>query len=379
MFEKYLDIPNDGRDKKNRELLDSYQSDINELSNIFTESQLFTLLTEQGDSGEIRMKVIPDIIDILGLSLNTSKHINFFQHVPLLKKWLSLQSEEYSLLSIKIYAPESPRQNKIPKEIKGRIEGFIEGFINNPKAYPKIPMARFLKTLEHLCEPEFHYASMFFYIPSEKLYNTFLRLICIYSKRLARQLKSKKWLTSIPTLGKLSPKEVSLLIFSVFLSEYYFRFIQTTLKNIESKGVIDNDYLSYTSMIDFILLALLPYSIMMPEIENDKYKFSLTPPDDFIIKNLINFKKQNLTGYKKDTAQLMNKTYLYIALLINPKWAPSSKDIIRFLEGDHKTIHGCFQTWGSKVSQASQINNITALRKEDYFINFMERMFSERQ
>ncbi|WP_294912609.1 hypothetical protein [Tatumella sp. UBA2305] len=103
MFEKYLEIPNDGRDKKNRELLDSYQADINELSNIFTEAQLFTLFTEQDDSGRIKMKVIPNIVEILGSSLKTSKQINFFQHVSLLKRWICLQSKEYSLLSIKIY------------------------------------------------------------------------------------------------------------------------------------------------------------------------------------------------------------------------------------------------------------------------------------
>lgn len=378
MFEKYLEIPNDGRDKKNRELLDSYQADINELSNIFTESQLFTLFTEQDDSGRIKMKVIPNVVEILGSSLKTSKQINFFQHVSLLKRWICLQSKEYSLLSIKIYASKSPRQNKIPKKIKEKLEGFIEELLYKPNTYPKFPLAKFLKRLEHLCEPEFHYASILFDISSVKFYHLFQKLISIYSKRLTRQLKSKEWLANIPPIDTISPREVSLLIFSVFLSEYYFPFILVALIDIEKKGIIENNYLNYTSMIDFILLALIPYSIMMPVIKNEKYKFTLTDPDNFIIKNLINFKKQNFSGYKKDTAQLMNKTYLYIALLINQKWSPSSKEIIKFLEGDHKTIHGCFQTWGSQVSQASQINNITALRKEDYFINFMVRMFSER-
>lgn len=84
-------------------------------------------------------------------------------------------------------------------------------------------------------------------------------------------------------------------------------------------------------------------------------------------KNKKTTRKQNTTGHKKDIEQLLRKTYIYIALLLNPEWAPSSKELISFLSGKSTVISGSLNFQSTSSGLGVQTNNITLLKNEVYF------------
>lgn len=72
--------------------LNQYQKDIDHLSKLFSEQQLLELMTTTESDQILQMKPAVDILHVLSPSASTAKHINFFQHVPVLEQWLKKRS-----------------------------------------------------------------------------------------------------------------------------------------------------------------------------------------------------------------------------------------------------------------------------------------------
>ncbi|NHW87169.1 hypothetical protein HA066_22320, partial [Escherichia coli] len=154
-----------------------------------------------------------------------------------------------------------------------------------------------------------------------------------YTVEIRTFLKSEYWLNKLPKDINIPAIDLSWLVFCYFCSEYLFVFIQTTLNTMKAGKIIRDNYLYHPKMIALIILSMLPYEVIHNDGSLNKFKTPLTSPDEFIIKSICIKGKQNTTGYKKDIEQLLRKTYIYIALLLNPEWAPSSKELISFLSG----------------------------------------------
>ncbi len=86
MFEKMKN--NVTRIPGNLTKLNQYQKDIDHLSKLFSEQQLLELMTTTESDQILQMKPAVDILHVLSPSASTAKHINFFQHVPVLEQWL---------------------------------------------------------------------------------------------------------------------------------------------------------------------------------------------------------------------------------------------------------------------------------------------------
>jgi len=78
-----------------------------------------------------------------------------------------------------------------------------------------------------------------------------------------------------------------------------------------------------------------------------------------------------MTGIQKNINQILHKTYIYIALLLFPKWKPTAKEIILFLEGKSKTVKGLLDLKSTALGLSSQINDVGRLSKEEYVIRLL--------
>lgn len=210
-----------------------------------------------------------------------------------------------------------------------------------------------------------------FSFDGKKTMRTYVRSIKYYKLYITKNLTSEDWLNKFLEVPELRPEETSWLVFSHFCAKYLFNLISKTLDDMRAKTIIVNDYLHHPNMVMLIILAMLPYEVMQPVILREKYSNTLTGPDTFIVKSTLHLGKANLTGYIKDVQQLMRKAYIYIALLLNPGWGPTAKEIGYFMEGNkHSEVKGFLNlspiTNSRTPSPRSMINDITLLSKENY-------------
>ena len=98
MFEKMKN--NVTRIPGNLTKLNQYQKDIDHLSKLFFEQQLLELMTTTESDQILQMKPAVDILHVLSPSASTAKHINFFQHVPVLEQWLKKECTAFNLLAV---------------------------------------------------------------------------------------------------------------------------------------------------------------------------------------------------------------------------------------------------------------------------------------
>lgn len=105
MFEKMKN--NVTRMPGNLTKLNQYQKDIDHLSKLFSEQQLLELMTTTESDQILQMKPAVDILHVLSLSASTAKHINFFQHVPVLEQWLKKECTAFNLLAVHFYSQQS--------------------------------------------------------------------------------------------------------------------------------------------------------------------------------------------------------------------------------------------------------------------------------
>lgn len=374
MFETYLDLPN--RNAKNARLLANYQPDIDALSERFSETDLVNLMLITDSNGDIWMKPSSDIINVINSSARMSNQINFFQDTTVLKQWCELQSKEFSRLAIEIYAHKSTRQNKIPKHVIDKLDVFIKNEFRYVEIYDHPLLMPFMELLADMVTPAKFRTLDGFSFDGKKTMRTYVRSIKYYKLYITKHLTSEDWLNKFLEIPEIKPEETSWLVFSYFCAKYLFNLISKTLEDMRSKLIFVNDYLHHPNMVMLIILAMLPYEVMQPVIFREKYSNTLTSPDTFIVKNTLNFSKANLTGYKKDTHQILRKAYIYIALLLNPSWGPTAKEIGYFMEGNkHSEIKGFLNTppiTNSRTpSPRSMINDITLLSTENYIDKLM--------
>lgn len=103
----------------------------------------------------------------------------------------------------------------------------------------------------------------------------------------------------------------------------------------------------------------------------DRYKSTLTPPDRFIFNLLKKHNVANFTGIGKTQEQLIRKTYIYLALLLNPEWEPSAKEILKLLSGEHSSIPGKLDFNSTSLALETQINSVSLMSNERYFEKFL--------
>ena len=369
MFETYLDLSN--RNAKNARLLANYQPDIDALSDLFSETDLLNLMLITDSNGDIWMKPSSDIINVINSSAIMSNQINFFQDTTVLKKWCELQSKEFSRLAIEIYAHKVKRQNKIPKHVIDKLDVFIKNEFRYVEIYGHPLLMPFMELLAEMVTPAKFRTLDSFSFDGKKTMRTYVRSIKYYKLYITKHLTSEDWLNKFLEIPELKPEETSWLVFSHFCAKYLFNLISKTLDDMRAKIIIANDYLHHPNMVMLIILAMLPYEVMQPVILREKYSNTLTSPDTFIVKSTLHLGKANLTGYIKDVQQLMRKAYIYIALLLNPGWGPTAKEIGYFMEGNkHSEVKGFLNlspiTNSRTPSPRSMINDITLLSKENY-------------
>lgn len=387
MFETYLGLTN--RDAKNASLLEKYQPDIDALCERFSKEGLLNLMTVTDQNNDRQMKPASGIVDVISSLAENSNQISFFQDVAILKEWCTQQSREFYQLALKIYADESEYQNRIPGRVIRRIKKFIDrGWANDHIPHPLL--RSFLNVLDDMQDPH-----TFHDYPDNKTgINTFNKFVEEHPKAVTEYLTSEIWLNSIPKdlllkaksrnerenvgmCNKCKEREermrVSWLVFSIFCAKNYFHLIISTLDSMQRKDIICTTKLHHHKMIPLITLAILPYIVMVPVISKNQYNITITCPDEFIVKNVIPFGKANLTGYKKDTEQLFRKLYIYIALLINPKWAPTANELISFLEGSNEKITGSLNFKSTSRNRNSKTNNISSLGRTKYTKKLLER------
>ena len=375
MFETYLDLPN--RNAKNARLLANYQPDIDALSDLFSETDLLNLMLITDSNGDIWMKPSSDIINVINSSAIMSNQINFFQDTTVLKKWCELQSKEFSRLAIEIYAHKVKRQNKIPKHVIDKLDLFIANEFRYVEVNGHPLLMPFMELLADMVTPATFSTLDGFSFDGKKAIREYVRSIKYYKLYITKHLTSEDWLNKFLEVQELKPEETSWLVFSHFCEKYLFNIISKTLDDMIAKLIIVDDYLHHPNMVMLIILAMLPYEIMQPVISYENYKNSLTNPDTFIVKSTINLGKANLTGYTKDIEQLHRKAYIYIALLLNPQWMPTSKEIIYFLEGHkYSEVKGFLKfppiTKTPTPSPDSLINDITRLSS----VNYVEKLIA---
>ncbi|MDP8748646.1 hypothetical protein QZQ38_09350 [Serratia marcescens] len=374
MFETYLDLPN--RNAKNARLLANYQPDIDALSERFSETDLLNLMLTTDSNGDLRMKPSSEIISVISSSAAMSNQIISFQDTTVLKQWCELQSKEFYRLAIEIYAHKSARQNKIPKHVIDKLDVFIKNEFRCVEIYDHPLLMPFMELLADMVTPATFRTLDGFPFDGKKAMRTYVRSIKYYKLYITKHLTSEDWLNKSLEIPELKQEETSWLVFSHFCAKYLFNLISKTLDDMRAKTIIVNDYLHHPNMVMLIILSMLPYEVMQPVISRENYSNTLTSPDTFIVKSTLNFGKANLTGYKKDTHQILRKAYIYIALLLNPGWGPTAKEIVYFLEGNkHSGVKGFLNippiTNSKNPSPPSMINVISLLSKENYIEKFM--------
>lgn len=374
MFETYLNLTN--RNAKNARLLTKYQPDIDALSAHFSEADLLGLMLITDSNGITWMKPASGIVNVISPTAAKSNQINFFQNTAVLKKWCALQSEEFRQLAIKIYARKTARQNKIPEKITEQLDLFIKTQLDNAETGTLPLLKPFLKILAKMLIKKTFRLSAGHYPDGKNMQRSFERAINHFQVIITEHLCSDAWVNNLPEIKSLTPAEVSRLIFSHFCSEFLFNFIFQTLDGMIKARIVVNGTLHHPKMVPLILFTMLPYEVAQSVISREGYTTTLTSPDVFIVKNTLHLGKANLTGYTKNTEQLIRKTYIYIALLLHPDWDPTSKEIGYFIEGNkYSEVKGFLKfppiTNAKTPSPRSMINDITLLSKENYIEKFM--------
>ncbi len=369
MFENYLEHPK--REQKNANLLAKYQNDIDKLSDIFTEDDLLHLMTQEQPDGTRKMRPSLSSIEIFSPSALMSNQINFFQHTDYLEKWCALQRKEYEILAINIYGRKSIKQNKIPAKTLKEIDEFLEIFIDKASKDPTHPILTLLNILDTLAD-ENTYQNNKPYIRNGKfsisIHNTALK---IAHRRIITYIKSSNFTNSLPKVSNLEAPDTALLFFARFCDEFYFHFLLQILDKMKNSGLIQNNYLNHPAMFQLITLAVLPHEVMQHFVNEKDDAITLTSPDRFVIDETIPRNKENMTGIQKNINQILHKTYIYIALLLFPKWKPTAKEIILFLEGKSKTVKGLLDLKSTALGLSSQINDVGRLSKEEYVIRLL--------
>ena len=366
MFEKMKN--NVPRVPGNLKKLNQYQKDIDHLSKLFSEQQLLELMTTTESDQILQMKPAVDILHVLSPSASTAKHINFFQHVPVLEQWLKKECTAFNLLAVHFYSQQS-RKNVIPKKIRMLLDAFIETELSsavNGNNNAEL-LSCFQNTLDKMCNTLTFIDHTVTEQSGQVAMLDFSAKMHEYTVEIRIFLKSEYWLNKLPKDINIPAIDLSWLVFCYFCSEYLFVFIQTTLNTMKAGKIIRDNYLYHPKMIALIILSMLPYEVIHNDGSLNKFKTPLTSPDEFIIKSICIKGKQNTTGYKKDIEQLLRKTYIYIALLLNPEWAPSSKELISFLSGKSTVISGSLNFQSTSSGLGVQTNNITLLKNEVYF------------
>lgn len=366
MFEKMKN--NVTRVPGNLTILNQYQKDIDHLSKLFSEQLLLDLITTTNPNQTLQMKPSVDILHVLSPSASTANHINFFQHVPVIELWLKKECTAFNSLAIYFYAQQS-RKNVIPKKICRQLDVFINTELAsavNGNSNSK-PLFHFLNTLKKMCHPLTFIAHAVTEQSGQVAMLDFSAKMHEYTVEIRTFLKSEYWLNKLPKDINIPAIDLSWLVFCYFCSEYLFVFIQTTLNTMKAGKIIRDNYLYHPKMIALIILSMLPYEVIRNDESLSEFKTPLTTPDEFIIKAFCIKGKQNTTGHKKDIEQLLRKTYIYIALLLNPEWVPSSKDLISFLSGESTEISGSMNFQSTSSGLGVQTNNITLLKNEVYF------------
>lgn len=352
----------------NSKKIDQYKKDIDQLSELFTEQQLLNLMTITQPNQTLKMKPAINCLHVISPSTSTANQINLFQHVPLLQKWLAKECSEFNQLAIFFYAQQS-RKNVIPEKIRMRIESFIDGEIEsavNGDSNLRL-LADFINTLEEMCNSLTFIDFVDTEHAGQEAMPDFRKKMGKHANEITNFLTSEYWLEKLPKDINIPATDLSWLVFCYFCHEYLFVFIQVTLDRMKDEKIIQNDYLHHPKMIILIILSMLPYEVVHKMESLRKCKNTLISPDEFVIKTLCIKGKQNTTGYKKDVEQLLRKTYIYIALLLNPEWVPSAKELISFLSGESTEISGLMHFQSTSSGLGVQINNITLLNKEEYF------------
>ncbi|EGB0163823.1 hypothetical protein H0481_09170 [Escherichia coli] len=366
MFEKMKN--NVTRIPGNLTKLNQYQKDIDHLSKLFSEQQLLELMTTTESDQILQMKPAVDILHVLSPSASTAKHINFFQHVPVLEQWLKKECTAFNLLAVHFYSQQS-RKNVIPKEICMLLDAFIKTELSsavNGNNNAEL-LSCFQNTLDKMCNTLTFIDHTVTEQSGQVAMLDFSAKMHEYTVEIRTFLKSEYWLNKLPKDINIPAIDLSWLVFCYFCSEYHFVFIQTTLNTMKAGKIIRDNYLYHPKMIALIILSMLPYEVIHNDESLSEFKTPLTSPDEFIIKSICIKGKQNTTGHKKDIEQLLRKTYIYIALLLNPEWAPSSKELISFLSGKSTVISGSMNFQSTSSGLGVQTNNITLLKNEVYF------------
>ncbi|ARD38606.1 hypothetical protein F8538_09615 [Edwardsiella ictaluri] len=376
MFEQYIHQPN--RKSGNIELLKNYQQDIDAISCIFDERTLFSLMTEFDVNGHRVMKHIHQAINIFSPTSINSNQINIFQDTDNLLRWVHKFSLEAKHVMLDIYAnrtknstKSSTRCNRLPKKDVAQLESFIQDTLKSAvqSGTPKT-VYYFIDTLSHL--PLCYIGVGIKKYDGRAIMLRHVKTLNIYTKKTSDFLCSSSWLKSLPKHKKLTPDVMSKLIFAYFCAYFLEDSIALAIKQMKTNRVIGADgYINHPKLIKIITLTMTFYEVLNQFSFEDRYKNTLTPPDRFIFNLLKKHNVANFTGIGKTQEQLIRKTYIYLALLLNPEWEPSAKAILKLLSGEHSSIPGKLDFNSTSLALETQINSVSLMSNERYFENFL--------
>lgn len=372
MFEQYIAQPN--RQSGNIELLKKYQPDIDALKGLFDERELFSLMTEPDVNGRRVMKHIHQAINISSPTSINSNQINIFQDTDVLLLWLRKFSLEAKHVMLETYANRtavSTRCNCLPEELFDQLESFIQDTLKSAvqSGTPKT-VYYFIDTLSRL--PLCDIGVGIKKYDGRAAMQWHIKTLKIYTQETLDFLCSSSWLESLPKHKELTPDVMSRLIFAYFCAYFLEYSIAFAIKQIKIMGNIGADgYINHPKLIKIITLTMTFYEVLNEISIKHRYKSTLTPPDRFIFALLKKNNLANFTGIVKTQEQLIRKTYIYIALLLNPEWEPGAKEILKFLSGEHSSIPGKLDFNSTSLALTTQINSVSLMSNERYFEKFL--------
>lgn len=376
MFEQYIHQPN--RKSGNIKLLKKYQQDIDAISCIFDERTLFSLMTEFDVNEHRVMKHIHQAINILSPTSINSNQINIFQDTDILLLWLRKFSLEAKHVMLYIYANRttnstkiSTRCNRLPEELFDQLESFIQDTLKRAvqSGTPKT-VYYFIDTLSRL--PLCDIGVGIKKYDGRAAMQWHIKTLKIYTQETLDFLCSSSWLESLPKHKELTPDVMSRLIFAYFCAFFLEYSIAFAIKQMKMMGNIGADgYINHPKLIKIITLTMTFYEVLNQFSIKHRYKSTLTPPDRFIFNLLKKHNVANFTGISKTQEQLIRKTYIYLALLLNPEWEPSAKEILKLLSGEHSSIPGKLDFNSTSLALETQINSVSLMSNERYFENFL--------
>lgn len=376
MFEQYIAQPN--RQSGNIELLKKYQPDIDSLKGLFDERELFNLMTEPDVNGRRVMKHIHQAINISSPTSINSNQINIFQDTDILLEWVRNFSLEAKYVMLDIYGNRTTHNhqrvkscNCIPKKTSTPIKLFINHILENSSTSgtPR-PLSYFINSMD--CMPYYDCIIVTGSTDGRVLAQKHKLRLQNYTKYIYKYLMSSKWLASLPKHKNLSPNTMSILIFAYFCTYNLKGYIEKAVDAMKSTRAIDyNGYINHPEVVQFITLTMTFYEVLNEISIKHRYKSTLTPPDRFIFALLKKNNLANFTGIVKTQEQLIRKTYIYIALLLNPEWEPGAKEILKFLSGEHSSIPGKLDFNSTSLALTTQINSVSLMSNERYFEKFL--------